>query len=282
MNKRMKAAMLFMGIVLIWCMIFYREDEKTEETVSKVSETEIPEEENISLSWKEEKETLTEEEQKERLEEIKEQAREQNVPERVISLIDQNEETVDFVRDYPENYQEEPAETIESSYQEGEIPQLLQWDERWGYQTYGKGTIANCGCGPTCVSMVISGLTGRTEVTPYVVACYSEEHQLIDENDNTYWQLMTDMPEEYGLKVEETMLSEAGVAQALSEGKPIICSMGPGDFTDEGHFVVLTAYADGIVKVHDPFSQENSDKEWVYREISDQIKQMWVYDISGR
>lgn len=41
----------------------------------------------------------------------------------------------------------------------GEIPALIQWDERWGYAPYGSETIiAVSGCGPTALSMVISGL----------------------------------------------------------------------------------------------------------------------------
>ena len=60
-------------------------------------------------------------------------------------------------------------------------------------------------------------------------------------------------------------------------GHPIICSVGPGDFTKIGHFIVLTGYENGSVTVNDPFSQENSDKSWKFTQIQEQIKAMWVY-----
>lgn len=41
------------------------------------------------------------------------------------------------------------------------IPLLLQWDQRWGYVSYGSSDIALSGCAPTCLSMVIVGLTGN-------------------------------------------------------------------------------------------------------------------------
>ena len=55
-----------------------------------------------------------------------------------------------------------------------DIPLLLQWDKRWGYAPYGNNNIAISGCAPTCLSMVIVGLTKDTAATPDVVASYAE------------------------------------------------------------------------------------------------------------
>ena len=46
------------------------------------------------------------------------------------------------------------------------IPYLYQWDERWGFKEYGSSVIGITGCGPTCLSMAIIGLTGKTDITP--------------------------------------------------------------------------------------------------------------------
>lgn len=72
-------------------------------------------------------------------------------------------------------------------------------------------------------------------------------------------------------------MSEEQVALELSQGHPIICSVGPGDFTKIGHFIVLTGYENGNVKVNDPFSIKNSKATWVFANIKDQIKAMWVF-----
>ena len=222
-------------------------------------------------------EQLTPEEEKAReIAEVKEQAREEGCPEEIIGLIDQNEETLDFVRDYAENKDKPVPETVEASTGTGTIPHYLQWDERWGYSSYGTSTIASSGCGPTCMSMVIVGLTGDTTATPYRLARYSEENGFIDEENNTYWAFLDSAARQWGLNCREGMMDEGTLAAQLQAGNPVICSMLPGDFTDGGHFIVLTGYENGQVTVNDPFSISNTEKTWSYSDISDQIKEMWT------
>ena len=62
----------------------------------------------------------------------------------------------------------------------------------------------------------------------------------------------------------------------MKAGNPIICIMGPGDFTDEGHFIVMTGYDDGFVYINDPNSRANSQKAWELSSIIGQIKNLWV------
>jgi len=51
-------------------------------------------------------------------------------PEDLLELLANNEETADFVLDYPQKKDLAPAESIGDM--SGGIPLLLQWDERWG------------------------------------------------------------------------------------------------------------------------------------------------------
>lgn len=214
---------------------------------------------------------------KQRLKRVREQARQSGYPEDITSLLKKNKETVDFVEHFAENKNTAPARTVADDLKKGEIPQYLQWDERWGHASYGTGFIASCGCGPTAMSMVIAGLTGDATVTPVKVARHSEKNGYIDENNNTYWELMSKGGEHWGVKSFGGDTSEDFIAKELKAGHPIICSVGPGDFTKKGHFIVLTKYKNGKVKVNDPFSQKNSDKLWKYSKIKDQIKSLWVY-----
>ena len=41
-------------------------------------------------------------------------------------------------------------------------------------------------------------------------------------------------------------LVESIITEKLEQGIPIICVMGPGDFTSTGHFVVMHKYESGI------------------------------------
>ena len=60
-------------------------------------------------------------------------------------------------------------------YSEGEIPLLIQWDKRWGYETYGDDLMALSGCGPACLSMVYVGLTGDTDMNPKAMARWRDD-----------------------------------------------------------------------------------------------------------
>lgn len=224
--------------------------------------------------------TIDVEDEEERLNRVRKEAIEKGYPEGVIELLDKNEETVEFVEQYEEKKDLPCAETIDDNWEEGEIPQLYQWDERWGYAAYGTSIVAVSGCGPTCMAMVAAGLTNDPSITPAKVAAYGTENEYLDEYNDTYWKFMKEAGANWNLSCYDGILTEEQVRDELQAGHPIICSVGPGDFTQNGHFIVLTQYADGMVKVNDPFSVKNSSKEWVFADIADQMKAMWVYSVN--
>ena len=156
-----------------------------------------------------------------------------------------------------------------------DIPLFIQWDTRWGYARYGDDIIANSGCGPTCLSMTAVGLTGNTLYTPYYIAEYAEEHGYYQNGVGTSWALFTEGSGEFGLNCEELGKDKDTVFGRLAQGYPIICSMIPGDFTDSGHFIVLTGVDKGMIRVNDPNSYENSERLWEYSELDWQIRNMW-------
>ena len=197
-------------------------------------------------------------------------------PEQLIELLQNNEETVDFVFDYPEKKDTAPADTVGEVVQ-GQVPLLLQWDERWGYAFYADDMIAVNGCGPTAIAMVAAGLTGDNTVTPYKVAQFSAGNGYYAGDSGTSWTLMTDGAQQFGIYGEEMGLSEDEVFSALENGHPIICSMRPGDFTTTGHFIVLTGIEDGKIQVNDPNSRVRSEKLWDYSRLEYQINNLWVY-----
>lgn len=144
------------------------------------------------------------------------------------------------------------------------IPYYSQADKRWGSLSYGKvGTIYSSGCGPTSLAMVVSGLT-RQAITPDSVANWSVRNGYRIEGNGSAWALMTAGGANWGLKVQAiSRVDGNSVAQALSEGRPIVASMGKGSFTNGGHFIVLRGITEaGKVLVHDPISVMRSEQEW--------------------
>ncbi len=225
----------------------------------------------------EEKKEEAKETEEQKLERVRSQAAAQGVPQSVIELLDKNAETVDFVADYEKKKDEPYADTIGVDLSQGGIPELLQWDERWGYAPYGTGIVATSGCGPTCMAMVAAGLNQDVTITPAKVAAYGTTYGYVDEENNTYWRFMDEAGSNWNLNSRGGMFSEEQISAELSQGHPVICSMGPGDFTQIGHFIVLTGYENGNVKVNDPFSIKNSDTMWSFAYIKDQIKAMWIF-----
>lgn len=239
--------------------------------VTEPKDIEKPEDDTVEVVKIEPEETP-----EERLKRVRKEAKEAGYPEGVIELLSKNSETVDFVENYGTEKDRISAKEI-AELKKGEIPQLLQWDARWGYAPYGTSIVAVSGCGPTCLSMVISGLTGDKTLTPAKMAEYGTEHHYVTAENDTTWAFIAEAGNEWGIHCREKMLDEEELKEELKSGHPVICSVGPGYFTQRGHFIVLAGYEDGKVIVYDPFSQINSDKKWKFEKFKDQIKSMWTY-----
>ena len=224
-------------------------------------------------------EIKVEETLEEKVERVRNEAKEAEYPEGVIELLSKNPETVTFVENYKIKKDTAPVMEI-SELIEGEIPHLLQWDERWGYAPYGTSIVAVSGCGPTCLSMVFSGLTGDKSLTPARMAEYGTKHHYVSEENDTYWIFMSEAGKEWGIRTKEKILEEEELKKELLAGHPVICTVGPGHFTQIGHFIVLAGYEEGEIIVHDPFSIKNTEKRWEYEEFKDQIKCMWTYSMN--
>lgn len=205
----------------------------------------------------------------------------QDYPDELLQIFLNNQETLQFILDYPQKHEQQQEITLNELPEEGKIPLYIQWDEQWGYNSYGNNIIAISGCGPTSLSMVATGLLRDVTLNPYAVASFSQESGYCT-SVGTDWSLMSEGANALGLDSENISLSEESVKNALESGKPIICSMGPGFFTTAGHFIVLTGYKDGYVTVNDPNSKANSEKKWEFAQIRDQIKNLWAFSVHNK
>lgn len=197
-------------------------------------------------------------------------------PKTMLEALEKNPEIQDFVKNYPDS---EPVVQggISDEEKAAEHPLFLQWDVRWGYVSYGDDNIGLSGCGPACLSMVIFSLTRNESATPDAIAGYSMNMGYYEYGAGTSWNLMTDAAAQYGVMAEGLALSEGIMKEHLDNGHMIICSMGPGDFTTTGHFIVIYGYDQDGFLVNDPYSRIRSNKTWDYDTISGQIRGMWVY-----
>ena len=202
-------------------------------------------------------------------------------PREMLELALNNSDAVDYVAGYLQHRNDavdSAAVDLSGNMSDpGTPPLLMQWDSRWGYGSYGSGLMGLTGCGPTCLSMVVLGLTGNLEANPLAVAQYSDAQGWYLSEYGSDWELMRSGAAHYGLQWQELPLDENAMRRALENGQVIIASMAEGDFTDTGHFIVLSGYKDGAFRVLDPNSYSRSARTWSFETLRNQINGLWTY-----
>lgn len=195
-------------------------------------------------------------------------------PESLLKLLERNPETEEFVRGYPD-HEKKPVDLSGYDRKAG-VPLFLQWDPQWGYEPYGGDMIAITGCGPTALGMAGYYLTGDARFSPDSVAVFAEENGYYVSGSGSSWTLISEGGKKLGLDVVEIPLDEYRIIRNLEVHNPVICAVGPGDFTREGHFIVLTGVENGLFRVNDPNSRIKSEKLWSYATLAPQIQNLWV------
>lgn len=189
---------------------------------------------------------------------------------------EKNPEMLEFVLNYPLRKNSHPDYDLAEYRNCSQVPLLLQWDQRWGYSEYSGSPMGLTGCGPTCLSMVSIYLLHDAKYTPEYIAEFSAKNGYSVPGSGSAWTLISEGGEKLGLDVTEIPLDENRIIRNLEAGNPIICIMGPGDFTSTGHFIVMTEYVDGQIKINDPNSPLRSQQLWDYQQIENQILNLWV------
>ena len=200
-------------------------------------------------------------------------------PASLIGLLERNPETEEFVLGYP--FREEARADLSEFENAGSVPLFLQWDRRWGYETYGSDVLGITGCGPTCLAMAGYWFTGEERFAPHIVAEFAQSSGYYEPGYGSSWTLISEGGPALGLDVTEIPLVKSRIVDNLEVGNLIICAMGPGAFTRAGPYILLVGLEDGKFRVNDPNSRENSGRLWSYEEIEDEIRNLWVLRYFG-
>lgn len=192
-------------------------------------------------------------------------------------LYDEVPEARDFAMGSLDDPEAPLAEDIDlSDLDLSSVPELYQWDTRWGYASYAGNYLGLSGCGPTCLSMAAIYLTGDTSLNPLYVADYAAANGYCYDGQGTAWALFTDGAAGLGVTSQELPLTQALIDSSLSQGKLVALVLGPGDFTDSGHFILITGQTSDGYTVLDPNDPANNQKTWSYSRLAPQIKDLWA------
>lgn len=186
---------------------------------------------------------------------------------------------------------QEPKEETQSLTQDPEITQFTmrqerevltggvvelvyfnQGEEPWADALFGPDPIRGFGCGPTAMAMVVSSL-GEETVDPAQMAQLAYEAGYCAPGSGSYLSIVQGMGRAFGLRAESCgTVSAAELRQMLAAGQLLVALMGPGHFTDGGHFIVLRGVTlTGQVLVADPNSRERSLALWDPQLILDEL-----------
>jgi hypothetical protein len=215
--------------------------------------------------------------------------------ERLLQLALDEPEAVGFVANYLDADKSSSAYT--DSVTKGSVPKLFDWDERWGYVTYGDGPIAVTGSGPTTLSMAYMGLTGLNNMTAANFASLDTSSQTSTSGTSTSGSsssngssstsgstssdgttssdstttstgdsaldAMIKMATGAGLTASQLSVSSSNLTGYLSETSVIAVHLKANSLTDDEHWALAVGVdSDGSVILFDPTSSSISERTW--------------------
>lgn len=153
-----------------------------------------------------------------------------------------------------------------------EMVYFNQGEQPWADQPYGRDNIGGYGCGPTCMSMVVSTLTGQV-VDPAEMASLASQEGYCAPGSGSYLSIVQGIAEQYGIQAEPyANWTSESLSNELASGHLFVALMGEGHFTAGGHFIVLRGITlEGKVLVADPNSRERSQVGWDPQLILDEL-----------
>lgn len=136
-------------------------------------------------------------------------------------------------------------------------PYFSQTDKRWADKPYSLGTMANLGCGPTVMAMVLNRKLNTNDIYPTNTMDLARDYSSWDGTD---WQYFIEGVEAYGLKSYDIPIHKEAFIQALKDN-PIVIRVGPGTFINAGHYMVVDSYKNGAFLINDPMNMKKTTQE---------------------
>ena len=151
-------------------------------------------------------------------------------------------------------------------------PYFSQTDRRWAGKSYSVGTMANLGCGPTVMAMVLNRKLNTNDIYPTNTMAVASDYA---DWDGTDWQYFIEGVEAYGLKSYDIPVQKDAFIQALKDN-PIVIRVGPGTFINAGHYMVVDSYKNGSFVINDPMNFRKTTLENIpWSRIRNEVTVAW-------
>lgn len=153
-----------------------------------------------------------------------------------------------------------------------DVVYYYQGDKLWENRYYGTDKISTHACGPTAMAMVVSSMTD-TIMDPPAMAQWAVSHGHWAKGSGSYHSIVMGIASDFGLEAESFPSRDVNdMLDTLLSGDLLVALMGPGHFTQRGHFIVLRGVTlTGEILVADPNSPDNSLKAWDPQLLLDEL-----------
>lgn len=133
-----------------------------------------------------------------------------------------------------------------------------QGDTRWKKNMYSNHndksqTMSNSGCGPTAMADIVATLKDKN-ITPWTLAQKAMAWGDRTYNSGTAWTFFEHIAKEYKFTKFIQTASGSVLKNCLDAGGYAVCSMGPGYWTNGGHFICAWKYDGEYIYCNDPAS----------------------------
>lgn len=196
--------------------------------------------------------------------------------ETVVSIIEDNQSTVEIPEAYIEDEENLEEQEVESEAFElqgeiayngtSELPKVKlgdyagltyysQIDSRWKNVMYSSinsssQTIGTSGCAPTCGAMIVSSIKGN--ITPKTMADLYVKYGYRSANNGTYWSAFRFTADVFDIGYKEVYKLDEAI-KLLNENYMLVVACGNGLFTTGGHFIVIYGIDGDNIKIYDPY-----------------------------
>lgn len=164
-----------------------------------------------------------------------------------------------------------------------QTPLVLQTDERWSNESYGVDggqSIAENGCAPASLAMVLAYHEKRS-VSPSEITDWAQAKYYVA-GSGTDWSIFSDFAQANNLTYHDLGADFTKAQPYLEKGNPVVVSALPGEFTDNGHIMVLANYqaTEDHLTILDP--NDDPEKSHTYTwyaasEYVDQFQHYWTF-----
>lgn len=146
----------------------------------------------------------------------------------------------------------------------GILTYFNQCDPKWGSAIYGgNDPISDYGCGPTALAMLVTSFT-ENNMNPAEMAAWAYSNHYWASGAGSKHNLIPEGAAAFGLRVEPLSRPNSETAMSyLKNGYILVALMGPGHFTKQGHFIIISNYwSQNQVSIADPANLENTLIPW--------------------